>query len=50
MMLDGMLASEEYRVIKSKYDSHNTTLLGERASLEIDKTDFKTTIKGSFNP
>ena len=49
MMLDGILTAEEYRAIESKYYIPNTTLLRERASLEIDKTDYKTTIKGSFN-
>ena len=48
MMLDGILAAEEYQAIESKYYIPNTTLLGERASLEIDKTDYKTTIKGSL--
>jgi site-specific DNA recombinase len=49
MMLDGILDAGEYRAIKSKYDSQNTTLLRERASLEIDRVDYKTTIKGSVN-
>ena len=47
VMLDGILDAGKYRAIKSKYDNQHTTLLRERASLEIDKVDYETTIKGS---
>jgi site-specific DNA recombinase len=49
MMLDGEIESSEYKAIKSKYDDANTTLLRERASLEMDKVDYTAKIHGCFN-
>lgn len=49
MMLDGEIESFDFKAIKSKFDIANTTLLRERASLEIDKVDYASTISGSFN-
>jgi hypothetical protein len=49
MMLDGVLDSSEYRTIKSKYDSANTTLLRERASFELDRGNYLNKINSGFN-
>lgn len=49
MMLDGEIESFDYKAIKSKFEMSNTTLLQERASLEMDKVDYSSTINGSFN-
>ena len=49
MMLDGEIESFEYKAIKSRFDTANTILLRERASLEIDKVDYSSTINGCFN-
>jgi hypothetical protein len=49
MMLDNEIQSSEYKEIKLAYEDINTTLLRERASLEIDKVDYSTKINGSFN-
>ena len=44
MMLDGEIDATEYRAIKSRYEQANTTLLKERASLEINKIDYASKI------
>jgi site-specific DNA recombinase len=42
MMLDNDIQPSEYKEIKLAYEDINTTLLRERASLEIDKIDYST--------
>ena len=49
MVLDGEIDSFEYKAIKSRFDMANTTLLRERASLELDKVDYSSKINGCFN-
>lgn len=49
MMLDGEIDSSEYKAIKSRYDEINTTLIRQRASLELDKVDYSSKIQKSFN-
>lgn len=39
----------EYKAIRPKFETENTTLLQERASLETDKADYSSMINGSFN-
>ena len=49
MMLDGEIAAADYKSIKSRYDDVNTTLIRQRASLELDNISYSGKIGGSFN-
>lgn len=49
MMLDSEIDAAECWTIKSKYDDANTTLLRQRASLEIDQVDYGSKINQGFN-
>ena len=49
MMLDGEIESSEYKGIRSKFEMANSTLLRDRASLEINKVDYSSKINGCFN-
>jgi hypothetical protein len=49
MMLDSAIDPSEYKIIKGKYEEMNTTLLRDRASLEIDKVNYSSKIQGCFN-
>jgi site-specific DNA recombinase len=49
MMLDTEMDMSEYRSIKSEYEQKNKTLFLKRASLELEKVDYRKSIQGSFN-
>ena len=49
MILDAEIDMSEYRAIKSEYGEKNKTLLLQRASLDLEKVDYKKSIRGTFN-